>query len=61
MAVDCVNEVRKMQGVPCRAMVATSPPVKWGISARRVAAMLTRMEPENTGPITTWAPSSTAF
>ena len=34
-------------------MFAASPPVKFGISARCVSAMLTMNEPENTGPITT--------
>ena len=34
-------------------MAAASPPVKLGISARRVDAMLTMIETENTGPMTT--------
>ena len=42
-------------------MALASPPVKFGISARFVSAMLTRIEPENTGPITTYAPSSIAL
>ena len=42
-------------------IAAASPPVKLGSSARRVSAMLTRIEPENTGPKTANAPSSTAF
>ncbi len=42
-------------------MFAASPPVKFGISARLVSAMLTMIEPEKTGPITTYAPWSIAF
>src|SRR5712691_4232048 len=42
-------------------MFAASPPVKFGISARLVSTMLTMNEPENTGPITTYALWSTAF
>src|SRR6476660_1380885 len=42
-------------------MLAASPPVKFGISARLVSAMLTMNDPENTGPITTYADWSTAF
>ena len=42
-----------MNGLPCVVMFAASPPVKFGISARRVSAMLTMIEPEKTGPITT--------
>src|SRR5215831_8070607 len=42
-------------------MFAASPPVKFGISAFLVSAMLTMIEPENTGPMTTYAPWSTAF
>src|SRR4030095_6529011 len=42
-------------------MAAASPPVKLVISAFLVSAMLTMIEPENTGPITTYAFSSTAF
>ncbi len=34
-------------------MLVASPPVKFGTSARRVSAMLTMIEPENTGPMTT--------
>ena len=48
-----MNDVRKMYGLPCWVMADASPPVKFGISARFVSAMLTRIEPENTGPITT--------
>src|SRR5437660_5613835 len=61
IAVDCVNDVRNTYGLPCCVMFAASPPVKFGISARFVSAMLTMNEPENTGPITTYAPWSTAF
>jgi hypothetical protein len=39
-------------------IAAASPPVKLGISARRVSVMLTMIEPENTGPNTAKAPSS---
>ena len=42
-----------MYGLPCCVMAAASPPVKLVTSARRVSAMLTMIEPENTGPITT--------
>ena len=42
-------------------IAAASPPVKLGISALRVSAMLTRIEPEKTGPNTANTPSSTAF
>jgi hypothetical protein len=42
-----------MYGLPCCVMLAASPPVKFGISAFFVSAMLTMIEPENTGPITT--------
>ena len=39
----CVKLVRKMYGLPCWVIAAASPPVKLGISARLVSAMLTRM------------------
>ena len=42
-------------------MAAASPPVKLGTSARRDSAMLTMIEPENTGPKIAKAPSSMAF
>ena len=61
MAVLCVKEVRKINGLPCCVIAAASPPVKFGIPALRVTAMLTRMDPENTGPMTREAPSSTAL
>src|SRR5438067_3761485 len=61
MAVVCVKDVRKMYGFPCCVIAAASPPVKFGMPARFVSAMLTTIEPEKTGPITTYAPSSTAF
>src|SRR5207248_2173669 len=54
-------DVRTTYGLPCSVMFAASPPVKFGISARLVSTMLTMNEPENTGPITTYAPWSTAF
>ena len=53
MASACVNDVRKMYGLPCCVIAAASPPVKFGTSARFVSAMLTRIEPEKTGPSTT--------
>ena len=61
MAVACVKLVRKMYGLPCMVILAASPPVKLGISALRLSAMLTMMEPENTGPKMANTLSSTAF
>ena len=42
-------------------MLAASPPVKLGISALRLSAIDTMMEPENTGPKMANTSSSTAF
>ena len=39
-------------GLPCCVIAAASPPMMFGTSARRVSVMLTRIEPENTGPMT---------
>jgi hypothetical protein len=61
IAVSCVKLVRKMYGLPCLVIAAASPPVKLGTSAFRVSAMLTRIEPENTGPKTAKALSSMAL
>src|SRR4051812_39267225 len=50
-----------MYGLPCCVIVAASPPVKLGTSARLVSAMLTSTEPEKVGPSTANTLSSPAL
>src|SRR5207244_5743628 len=45
----------------CALMAVASAPVKFGVSPRRVSAMLTIIEPEKPGPKTAITPLSTAF
>ena len=61
IAVSWVKLVRNTNGLPCWVMAAASPPVQLGTSARRLSAMLTMMEPENTGPKMANTSLSTAF
>jgi hypothetical protein len=51
--IACVNDVRNRYGLPCCVRFAASPATTLVISARRVSAIDTMIEPEYTGPMTT--------